>query len=497
MEFNIIKFALFAAWFFAGIYLIDKINTNPRKWGRTEQNGEEGGQSRSEWLTLFFAPVMLLIFHSKRLWQGNLSSLYARTKRKFKYADISIFDSNGNSLYASDCDNPAIDELKDIICDAVAKRASDVFLDPTGDGKMSLRFRIDGALIQIKTLDIVFGDNVINAIKVASGMDITEKRRPQDGSFSARVSEESPAFRVASVGAFGGEKMAIRLLGTQSGPKTLEDIGFSTEQCELLRNAISLNSGMILMCGATGSGKTTTLYALIDNLDYTLKNVISIEDPIERVLPNVSQMEINTKADITFAKILRNALRQNPDVICLGEIRDEETAEIAVHAAQTGHLIISTVHSNDSVDTLDRLSSLGIPFRSLASTIKVIINQRLARRLCPHCKKPATQMPKKWYDLFEQFGLDPSGLQMPQGCPECNGTGYKGRVACFDILVIDNQLRAELEQENASLSRIKQIADARELSNNLIYHAATLAAQGITSINEADRVTLAMDGGNY
>ena len=260
---------------------------------------------------------------------------------------------------------------------------------------------------------------------------------------------------------------------------------------------IHLPNGILLVTGPTGSGKTTTLYALIGNLDYTLKNVISIEDPIERVLPNVSQMEINAKADITFAKILRNALRQNPDVICLGEIRDEETAEIAVHAAQTGHLIISTVHSNDSVDTLDRLSSLGIPFRSLASTIRVIINQRLARRLCPHCKKPAEQMPKKWCKLFEQFGLDTSGLCVPQGCPECNNTGYRGRVACFDILVIDSTLRAELEQDNASLSRIKQIADARDVSNNLVYHAATLAAQGITSISEADRVTLEMDGGTF
>ncbi|MBR2910358.1 MAG: Flp pilus assembly complex ATPase component TadA, partial [Lentisphaeria bacterium] len=254
--------------------MLDKINTNPRKWGHADKNSEEGGQSRKEWLTLFFAPAMFLIFHTGKFWQENLSSLYARTKRKFKYAHISIFDSNGNALYASDYDNPAIDELKDIIGEAVIKRASDVFFDPTGDGKMSLRFRIDGALIPIKELDIVFGDNVINAIKVASGMDITEKRRPQDGSFAAQVSDGGIAFRVATVGAFGGEKMAIRLLGAQTGPKTLEEIGFSPEQCELLRNAISLNSGMILMCGATGSGKTTTLYALIDNLDYTLKNVI-------------------------------------------------------------------------------------------------------------------------------------------------------------------------------------------------------------------------------
>ena len=495
MEYNILKLIIFAAWFFSGIYLLDKINASPRKWGRAGQSNVDGGQSRNEWLTLFFAPVMFFIFHTKKLWQEKLCSLYARTKRKFKYANVSIFDSNGNALYASDYDNPAIDELKDIISEAVAKRASDVFLDPSGDGKMSLRFRIDGALIQIKELNIAFGDNVINAIKVASGMDITEKRRPQDGSFAAQVSEAGIAFRVATVGAFGGEKMAIRLLGAQTGPKTLEEIGFSPEQCELLRNAMGLNSGMVLMCGATGSGKTTTLYALIDNLDYTLKNVISIEDPIERVLPHVSQMEVNTKADITFAKILRNALRQNPDVICLGEIRDEETAEIAIHAAQTGHLIISTVHSNDSVDTLDRLGSLGIPFRSLASTIKVIINQRLARRLCPHCKKPAAQMPKKWYDLFQKYGLDYSELCIPQGCPECNNTGYKGRVACFDILIIDSALRAELEQENVSLSKIKQIADAREVSNNLLYHAATLAASGITSLSEVDRVTIEMDGG--
>ena len=495
MEYNILKLIIFAAWFFAGIYMLDKINTNPRKWGRADKNSNDEGQSRNEWLTLFFAPVMFLIFHAKKFWQEKLCFFYARTKRKFKYANVNIFDSNGNALYASDYDNPAIDELKNIICEAVTKRASDVFFDPSGDGKMSLRFRIDGALIPIRELGGVFGDNVINAIKVAAGMDITEKRRPQDGSFAAQVSEAGIAFRVATVGAFGGEKMAIRLLGAQTGPKTLEEIGFSDGQCELLRNAIGLNSGMILMCGATGSGKTTTLYALIDNLDYTLKNVISIEDPIERVLPNVSQMEVNAKADITFAKILRNALRQNPDVICLGEIRDEETAEIAIHAAQTGHLIISTVHSNDSVDTLDRLSSLGVSFRSLASTIKVVINQRLARRLCPHCKKPATQMPKKWHDFFVQYGLDFSELCVPQGCPECNNTGFKGRVACFDILVIDSALRAELEQENVSLSRIKQLADARDVSNNLLYHGATLAAQGITSLSEIDRVTIEMDGG--
>ena len=495
MEFNLIKFALFAAWFFAGIYLIDKINTNPRKWGCADKEKNEGGKGRNEWLTLFFAPAIWIHFYGRKLWEERISYFCARTRRKIKYANISIFDSNGSPLFGADCENSAIDELKDIINDAVIKRASDLFLDPAGDGQMVLRFRIDGALHQIKTLDAAFGDNVINAIKVASGMDITEKRRPQDGSFSAQAPGENIAFRVATAGAFGGEKMAIRLLGSQNGPKTLEDIGFNENQCELLKRSLSMNSGMILMCGATGSGKTTTLYALIDNIDYTLKNVISIEDPIERVLPNVSQMEVNAKADITFAKILRNALRQNPDVICLGEIRDEETAEIAVHAAQTGHLIISTVHSNDSVDTLDRLSSLGIPLRSLASTIKIIINQRLVRRLCPHCKQQATMMTRRWRDFFLENHLDFNLFQpSPEGCPECNGTGYKGRVACFDILVIDNQIRSALEQTHASLMQIKQIADARNVTNTLLYQAAKLASEGIVSLEEIDRVTRNMEG---
>ena len=495
MEYNFVCFLILAAWFLSGISLLDKINTNPRKWGCADK--KEEGSCRNEWLTLFFAPVILLFIFCQKLWKEHLRYLYDHTKRKFKYANINIFDSNGSPLYNDYYDNPAIDELKAVIDSAVIKRASDIFLDPGSEGKMLLRFRIDGALIPIKSLDAVFGDNVINAIKVAAGMDITEKRRPQDGSFSAQTGENNIAFRVATVGAFGGEKMAIRLLGAQSGPRTLEEIGFSMQQSELLKNAINLNSGMILMCGATGSGKTTTLYALIDNIDLKLKNVISIEDPIERILPGISQMEVNTKADITFAKILRNALRQNPDVICLGEIRDEETAEIAIHAAQTGHLIISTVHSNDSVDTLDRLSSLGIPLRSLASTVRVIINQRLARRLCPHCKQPATQMPKKWYDFFMQHDLEFSQIYVSKGCPECNNTGFKGRVACFDILIIDNSLRAKLEQDNITLSKIKELAVSRDPSNSLLYHAATLAAQGITSLNEIDRITLEMDGGIF
>ena len=490
MEFSIVKFALFAAWFLSGLYLLDKINAKPQQWNRED---ETAGVLRKEFTALFFAPCILLKFYAVKLWDERLKYLFNHAKRKLKYHNITIVDSHGAIMFGGDCNNPAVDELKEQIMLAVSRRASDIFLDPH-NGEVTLRFRIDGSLVTIKNMKESFGDNLINAIKVAAGMDITEKRRPQDGSFSAEYSGTSVAFRVATVGAFGGEKVAIRLLGTESGPKSLEDIGFSAEQLKLLRDGLQLSSGMILMCGGTGSGKTTTLYALIDNIDFTLKNVISIEDPVERVIPQISQMEVNSKADITFSKLLRNALRQNPDVICLGEIRDEETAGIASHAAQTGHLIISTIHSNDSVDTLDRMNNLGIPLRTLAATIKIIINQRLLRRLCEHCKKPAETIPRRWYDYFTEQQLPMDKFCSPCGCPECNGTGYRGRVACFEILVIDHQVRAILEQEHTSLMQIKELVQQKSHANSMMHHAALLAAAGETSFAEIDRVTLALGG---
>lgn len=493
MEFNPITLALLLAWLFYGMRRLDASAVVPGGWQR-----KGGGPLRSpsfEWVILFFGPAVLVFDKLREFWSVHVKYFWQDTKRKIKYSDLSFIDARGNQMYGNECNNPAIDELKDIILLALKKRASDIFLDPVAGNRVSVRFRADGSLVPIKTLDPDIGDNVVNAVKVAAGMDISEKRRPQDGSFAARYQDDSAAFRVATVGAFGGEKVAIRLLGTESGPRTLEEIGFNREQLALMRRSVALPSGMILMCGNTGSGKTTTLYALVGNIDYSLRNVISIEDPVERVLPNVSQMEVNAKAGITFASLLRNALRQNPDVICLGEIRDEETAEIAVHAAQTGHLIISTVHSNDAVDTLDRLASLGIPLRSLAATIRIIVNQRLARRLCEHCKQPLGEMPEKWRNYFTANGIDPSGACRPVGCPECSGTGYRGRCACFDILVIDSGLREELEKEDASLSRVKQLAEAKDATGSSLYHGATLVAAGSISLEELERITMTLDGG--
>ena len=492
MEYNPVTLIFLLVWLLCGIRMLDKVNTSPAKWRKTNK---DDGKHNTEWLILFFGPLFLLFAAGRNFWEVHLRGAFEKARRHVKYAGVTILDARGNPLYGDDCNNPAIDTLKDIFLEAANKRASDVFFDPAPDGSTALRFRIDGSLVQKAPLSSGLGENVVSAVKVAAGMNIAEKRRPQDGAFSAQISGRPVSFRVASAGAAGGEKLTVRLLGAESAPRTLDEIGFNGKQLQLLKRSISLSSGMILMCGGTGSGKTTTLYALVENIDFSLKNVISIEDPVERVIPNMSQMEVNTAAGITFASLLRNALRQNPDVICLGEIRDEETAQIAVHAAQTGHLILSTIHANDAVDTFDRLTGLGVPLRSLAATIRIIINQRMARRLCEKCRQPLAEIPEKWRRIFAENNIVPSGLFRAVGCPECNGTGYKGRIACFEMLTIDSELREELEQDDVSLSKIRQFAHAKGVSGSLLLHGAGLAAQGITSPDEIDRITLSLDGG--
>ena len=230
---------------------------------------------------------------------------------------------------------------------------------------------------------------------------------------------------------------------------------------------------------------------MLQAIDYSMKNVISIEDPIEHVMENISQMEVNTKADITFAKLLRNALRQNPDIICLGEIRDEETAQVSAHAAQTGHLIIATVHSNDNLGTIDRLVNLGIPLRSVAATLQLIVSQRLVRKLC-RCKKPVELSPEL-KEYFKSQNLSTKNVCGPVGCRECDGTGYSGRTALFDLMIMNNSLRSALEAEGATLSSIKEKIEAEHGSTILAYEGFKLVAAGVTSVDEVERVTLNLE----
>ena len=443
-------------------------------------------------LAVLAGPIVPVLVHGIRLVRQLVNYRKEAEARQEQKRINEIMLENSKGMFLTDSDGTeaeAIYMVKKLILQGVDRGASDIFIDPEQSGASQVRMRVDGSLRQICELEPSLAKAVVSAIKVIGGMDITERRRPQDGAFSAKVNGELISFRVASVGAYSGEKISVRILGSASGPRSLKDLGLSPNDYEVIEKSIKLPSGMVLMCGPTGSGKTSTLYAMLKSIDFSLKNVISIEDPIENIMPQISQMEVNTKAGITFAALLRNSLRQNPDIICLGEIRDEETAEIAVQAAQTGHLIIATVHSNDNLGTVDRLNNLGVPLRTVAATLRVIISQRLVRTLCPHCKKNIP-VPQELKNYFAQARLPEDNLCTPVGCPKCDGTGYHGRRAVFDIMVVNNQLRDLLEDENTTLAAVQAYIEKEHGSSIMVYKGYQLVAQGVTSIEEVNRIAL-------
>ena len=340
MNTNWITVMFFYAWLLVGLYTVKLLKNNKKT------------DSYQFFLSLFIGP-----FGLAWLWiQENRDKIHQLCQfKKSKpagntdYLNLVFLDNHGRDLFAGKTDNSeVILYVKKMIYEAVTRHSSDIFIDPKDDAYI-VRFRVDGMIRIYDTMLEAKAVSAISMIKAASGMDIAEKRRPQDGMFSALYEGVNTSFRVATVGVFGGEKITIRVISSENSKRDLNNIGLSPEQLAIVRSGVKLPSGMILMCGPTGSGKTSTLYSMLGAIDYSMKNVISIEDPIERAIPYISQMEVNVKAGITFASLLRNALRQNPDVICVGEIRDEETAEVAAHAAQTGHLIIATLHSNDNI----------------------------------------------------------------------------------------------------------------------------------------------------
>jgi type II secretory ATPase GspE/PulE/Tfp pilus assembly ATPase PilB-like protein len=317
-------------------------------------------------------------------------------------------------------------------------------------------------------------------------MDISEKRRPQDGAFIAKRAETTTSFRVASAGVVNGEKLSIRVLNQSAGTFKLSDIGLTNKQYAIIKSAINKPNGMILICGPTGSGKTTTMYAMLNHIDRFTRNVITIEDPIEAVLPQASQIEINPKADITFAKALRSILRQDPDVICVGEIRDEETAEIALRSAQTGHLVLATIHCDSNATALVRLLDLGVSPLLLSSGISLLISQRLLRRLCNQCKQPAQLTPSLIHE-FRSKRRDFQNMYDAVGCKHCAETGYWGRVAVLDMLVVTNQLRADIANNKELISQLRNEGTKRGKSN-LTKEALRKVTSGVTSLDELKRV---------
>lgn len=370
-----------------------------------------------------------------------------------------------------------------IIAQAVSRASSDIHIEPDGD-TLRIRFRIDGIMRDIATFPIKVHPAVTSRLKILSGMDIAEKRHPQDGRFVTRMGGRDIDMRASTLPTIYGEKMVLRLLDKSSSIMSLEALSPCTDSTELLKSMMTSPYGIILVTGPTGSGKTTTLYSLLAMLDSKLNNIVTVEDPVEYQVERINQVQVNPKADLPFASMLRHILRQDPDMIMIGEIRDVETAEIAINAALTGHLVLSTLHTNRIAGTVGRLIDMGIEPFLIASAVIGIANQRLVRKICTKCKTS--------YEVNEavrvKFNLSPKALfYRGAGCKSCKGEGYRGRVAIIEVVKMTQDLR-DLTLRRADSGTINM--KLKELGvPSLRTEGIKAVLQGLTTIEEIVRVT--------
>ncbi|WP_111978220.1 type IV-A pilus assembly ATPase PilB [Algibacillus agarilyticus] len=386
-------------------------------------------------------------------------------------------------------DAPIVVYINKILLDAIKKGASDLHFEPY-EYKYRIRFRIDGVLQEVASPPVNLSSRLAARLKVMSRLDIAEKRKPQDGRIKLKISKKkSIDFRVSSLPTMWGEKIVMRILDSSSAMLGIDVLGYEEEQKQHYLSALEQPQGMILVTGPTGSGKTVSLYTGLNILNTEERNISTAEDPVEINLEGINQVQINVRADLTFANALRSFLRQDPDIVMVGEIRDLETAEIAIKAAQTGHLVMSTLHTNSAAETLTRLINMGVPAFNIASSVSLIIAQRLARRLCKHCKVPEDIVPPQ-QELID-FGFKPEQLQgltlyKPVGCDLCS-MGYKGRVGIYEVMPITPAIGKMIMEHGNSI----QIAEkaTEEGVDNLRMSGIRKVVQGMTSLAEVARVT--------
>jgi general secretion pathway protein E len=354
---------------------------------------------------------------------------------------------------------PIIKLVNTILFQALKMRASDVHFHPYQD-RTQVRFRIDGILYDMDSIPKKAHDAIVSRVKVMGKMDIAERRLPQDGRATIRLGEGEVDVRISTVPTSNGERIVMRLLDKTAKLYTLDEIGLSERNREMLKEFIGYTSGIILVTGPTGSGKTTTLYGSLTEIDTTQKNVLTIEDPVEYSLPGISQVQVATKKGLTFANGLRSFLRQDPDVMMVGEIRDLETAEVAIRAALTGHLVFSTVHTNDAASTIARMVDQGVEPYLVASSLILVIAQRLVRTICSHCQTVGPITPE-WAAKLKKLGMNQEELggtiAFGAGCDECYHTGYSGRTAIYEFMPVDDVLRTQI-MEGATASTMQKSA---------------------------------------
>ncbi len=429
--------------------------------------------------------------------QGKFKKSNPDLKIHFQYSnetDIKTFLSSIKDplkdRLASYEPNAIPDIFNEILNDAIDLKASDIHMEPQEDKSVVIKFRIDGILKIITEITYDLFQRILNRIKIQAGLRIDEHNKAQDGALRYHFEERVMDFRISIVPVLNGEKIAIRILSDYIRSLSLEELGLSERNQKLISDSYKKTYGMILTTGPTGSGKTTTLYAVIKKLKRPEINITTIEDPIEYRIPGINQIQINEKNNITFANGLRSIVRQDPNLILVGEIRDNETAEIAVNAALTGHLLLSTFHANDAATSIPRLIDMGIEPFLLSSTINLIIAQRLVRRLCPNCRysyEITNEEIKQNYDYFPKKILK-EGMRFykGKGCTKCNDTGFQGRVGIFELIYITKEIQ-ELIMSNPTSQEIWAIA-SKQGAISLFEDGWEKVESGITSIDELVRV---------
>ncbi|HLD09474.1 MAG TPA: GspE/PulE family protein [Methylophilaceae bacterium] len=383
---------------------------------------------------------------------------------------------------------PVVKLLQTIFEDAVQVRASDIHIEPQ-EKKLQIRFRIDGVLHLQTETEMNIATALVLRLKLTSGLDISEKRLPQDGRFAVKVKQQPVDVRISTMPTQYGESVVMRLLIQNTSSFSLEKLGMSPEMLKRFRRLIHRPSGMVLVTGPTGSGKTTTLYAALSELNSPANKIITVEDPVEYRLPGINQVQVNEKIELDFSRVLRSAMRQDPDIILVGEMRDHETAQIGLRAAMTGHLVLSTLHTNDAASTPIRLIDMGAPRYMVAMSLLVVVAQRLVRTVCESCIQPYTPLPfeREWLKLELGEAVDQHDYVSGKGCTSCNGTGYRGRVGIYEMLEMDNELTDAANHHDPG--RFIKVAREHMAGQTMRKHAVDMVLAKRTTVAEAMHIS--------